>query len=148
MEPAATASQPIIAISKGVDQQKSYSLLSSLLSSSNDPDKSEVDPNVGDPANNINMMTQNVLIRNYVNNTNTDGYIVTGDEIDIDERLRSLIKCYDRPLLPATLQRGDFWVLQNYIRADHGELKCYESITYTTHSDYTFLDNLLPMLER
>jgi hypothetical protein len=27
-------------------------------------------------------------------------------------------------------------------------LKCYETITYTTHADYTFLDNLIPLLER
>lgn len=39
-------------------------------------------------------------------------------------------------------------MLKNYIRAEHGEIRCYESITYTTHADYTFLDNLIPLLER
>lgn len=62
--------------------------------------------------------------------------------------LRTLIKCYDREYLPETVQRGDFWVLKNYIRADHGPLRCFETITYTTHADYTFLDNLIPLLER
>lgn len=27
-------------------------------------------------------------------------------------------------------------------------MKCWESVTYTTHADYTFLDNLEPLLER
>lgn len=39
-------------------------------------------------------------------------------------------------------------MLKNYIRADHGELRCFDSITYTTHADYTFLDNLIPLVER
>lgn len=59
-----------------------------------------------------------------------------------------LIRCHDRSFDPVTEQRGDFWVLKNYIRAEHGELRCLESITYTTHSDYTFLDNIIPLLER
>lgn len=61
---------------------------------------------------------------------------------------RTLIKCFDREYLPETVQRGDFWVLKNYIRASHGALRCFETITYTTHADYTFLDNLIPLLER
>lgn len=84
----------------------------------------------------------------YVNNSSPDGYMVTGDEKDFDERLRSLLKCHDHDYKPVTLQRGDFWVLQNYVRAEHGELKCHETITYTTHADYTFLDNLIPLLDR
>lgn len=39
-------------------------------------------------------------------------------------------------------------MLKNYIRASHGPLRCFETITYTTHADYTFLDNLIPLLER
>uniref|UniRef100_A0A1A9VH53 Uncharacterized protein n=1 Tax=Glossina austeni TaxID=7395 RepID=A0A1A9VH53_GLOAU len=31
--------------------------------------------------------------------------------------------------------------------ADHGVLKCHEAVTYRTHSDYTFVDNLVPLLE-
>lgn len=119
----------------------------------------EMDPNKGDPADVIgnigvgsNSGGANVPAQadnsNFVNNTNTDGYIVTGDEKDFDERLRSLLKCYDRSFEPETLQRGDFWVLKNYVRGEHGDLKCHESLTYTTHADYTFLDNLIPLLER
>lgn len=83
-----------------------------------------------------------------VNNTQAEAYIVTGDEKELEERVRSLINCFDHDYHQQTLQRGDFWVLQNYVRAEHGEIKCHESITYTTHADYTFLDNLIPLLER
>ena len=43
--------------------------------------------------------------------------------------------------------RSEFWVLYNYIRAAR-EFNCNETITYTTHGDFTFLDNLEPLLER
>lgn len=59
-----------------------------------------------------------------------------------------LLNCHDKDYDPYTVQRGDFWVLRNYVRADHGPLRCYETVTYTTHADYTFLDNLVPLLER
>ena len=61
---------------------------------------------------------------------------------------RSLLNCHDRDYEPYIGQRGDFWVMRNYIRAEHGDLRCHETITYTTHADYTFLDNLVPLLER
>lgn len=67
---------------------------------------------------------------------------------DLDSKLKSILRCHDRDYQPGIAQRGDFWVLKNYVRADHGELKCWESITYTTHADYSFLDNLPPLLER
>ena len=38
-------------------------------------------------------------------------------------------------------------MLYNYIRAAR-QFKCDESITYTTHGQFTFLDNLEPLLER
>lgn len=64
-------------------------------------------------------------------------------------RLRSLLACADREFLPQTVQRGDdFWVLKNYVRADHGSVPCHESITYTTHAGFEFLDNVLPLVER
>ncbi|XP_058119797.1 beta-1,4-glucuronyltransferase 1 [Anopheles ziemanni] len=72
----------------------------------------------------------------------------TTASMDLDAKLRSQLNCHDRDYEPYIGQRGDFWVLQNYIRAEHGDLRCYETITYTTHADYTFLDNLVPLLER
>lgn len=61
---------------------------------------------------------------------------------------RLLIHCHDKEYEPQTVQRGDFWVLKNFVRADHGELRCFQTVTYTTHADFTFLDNLIPLLER
>uniref|UniRef100_A0A182J7K7 N-acetyllactosaminide beta-1,3-N-acetylglucosaminyltransferase n=1 Tax=Anopheles atroparvus TaxID=41427 RepID=A0A182J7K7_ANOAO len=72
----------------------------------------------------------------------------TTASMDFDAKLRSLLNCHDRDYEPYIGQRGDFWVLKNYIRAEHGDLRCHETITYTTHADYTFLDNLAPLLER
>ncbi|XP_055680429.1 beta-1,4-glucuronyltransferase 1 [Lutzomyia longipalpis] len=79
------------------------------------------------------------------NTTYSEGLL---NDKELENRLRSVIKCHDRDYDAKTEQRGDFWVLKNYVRADHGEIHCYESITYTTHADYTFLDNLVPLLER
>ncbi|XP_035908995.1 beta-1,4-glucuronyltransferase 1 [Anopheles stephensi] len=72
----------------------------------------------------------------------------TTASMDVEAKLRSLLNCHDRDYEPYIGQRGDFWVLRNYIRAEHGDLRCHETITYTTHADYTFLDNLVPLLER
>ena len=43
--------------------------------------------------------------------------------------------------------RTKYWVLYNYIRATR-QFNCDETITYTTHGQFTFLDNLEPLLER
>jgi len=56
-------------------------------------------------------------------------------------------RCFDREQTSRTAQRGDFWVLYNYVRASR-TFRCGESITYTTHADYSFLDNLEPLVER
>lgn len=45
------------------------------------------------------------------------------------------------------LRANKYWVLYNYIRGEKVHL-CNETITYTTHGDFTFLDNLEPLLER
>lgn len=59
-----------------------------------------------------------------------------------------LLACSDKDFRPETMQRGEFWVLKNYVRANHGSLACHETITYTTHGGFEFLDNLLPLIER
>nr|XP_045624935.1 beta-1,4-glucuronyltransferase 1-like isoform X2 [Procambarus clarkii] len=58
-----------------------------------------------------------------------------------------LRECSTRPQRPFYYQRGDYWVLENYIPAALS-FRCDESITYTTHADYTFLDNLEPLTSR
>lgn len=45
-------------------------------------------------------------------------------------------------------QRGPFWVLNNYIQADERGYRCNDSVTYTTHGDVTFLDNVVPLVRR
>jgi len=57
------------------------------------------------------------------------------------------IDCVDRRPLQYAAQRGDYWVLYNYILAKK-QFRCWESVTYTTHADYTFLDNIETLLER
>ncbi|XP_050435016.1 beta-1,4-glucuronyltransferase 1 [Adelges cooleyi] len=61
--------------------------------------------------------------------------------------LRDLLGCSDKSNRRRIAQRGDYWVLYNYVPARRW-FKCDESITYTTHADYTFLDNLEPLLDR
>lgn len=74
------------------------------------------------------------------------------DDTVLNERtlewLRITLECKDRSFEPVTRQRGEFWVLHNFVRADHGPLGCHETVTYTTHGDFTFMDNLVPLLEK
>ncbi|KAK6636670.1 hypothetical protein RUM43_010332 [Polyplax serrata] len=65
----------------------------------------------------------------------------------IKRTLEDVIKCHDSKQSRRTHQRGEFWVLYNYILSSR-TFRCFETVTYTTHSDYTFLDNLEPLLER
>ncbi|XP_031617236.1 beta-1,4-glucuronyltransferase 1 [Contarinia nasturtii] len=82
------------------------------------------------------------------NFVNASDIQVNTEEHELETRLKLLIHCHDKEYEAQTVQRSDFWVLKNYIRADHGELRCFQTLTYTTHADYTFLDNLIPLLER
>jgi hypothetical protein len=61
--------------------------------------------------------------------------------------LRQLLGCSEREAAPRYGQRGDYWVLYNYVQAEE-RAGCADAITYTTHGDHTFLDNLAPLLER
>uniref|UniRef100_A0A8D8PPZ8 Beta-1,4-glucuronyltransferase 1 n=1 Tax=Cacopsylla melanoneura TaxID=428564 RepID=A0A8D8PPZ8_9HEMI len=71
----------------------------------------------------------------------------TSDQFKSKPSLQDVIKCNDVNPYFSTAQRGDYWVLYNYILAER-KFHCWESITYTSHADYTFLDNLVPLLER
>lgn len=63
------------------------------------------------------------------------------------EKVQEITRCMDIDLQPSIKQRGNYWVLYNYVQAEK-TFHCYESITYTTQSDYTFLDNLIPLVDR
>lgn len=68
-------------------------------------------------------------------------------ELTILEKVLEITKCKDVNLTPSIKQRGNYWVLYNYVLAEDS-FHCYETITYTTQGDYTFLDNLIPLVER
>lgn len=65
----------------------------------------------------------------------------------VSERVRQVTGCVDKPRRTITQQRGDYWVFYNYIPAKR-TFSCDETITYTTHADYSFLDNLVPLVEK
>ncbi len=57
------------------------------------------------------------------------------------------IQCLEKSMSPRTAMRGQYWVLYNYVPATE-TFSCNETITYTTHCDHTFLDNLGPLAKR
>lgn len=63
-------------------------------------------------------------------------------------RVRTLVQCTEKEFEPEVVQRGDYWMLKNYVRAEHGPLSCHETVTYTTHAGFEFLDNVQPLVER
>lgn len=63
-------------------------------------------------------------------------------------RVRTLVQCTEKEFEPEVVQRGEYWMLKNYVRAEHGALSCHETITYTTHAGFEFLDNVQPLVER
>lgn len=67
---------------------------------------------------------------------------------DIGRRwLSPQYSCYNKDNRFRQSIRGNYWVLYNYIRPSQS-FNCDESITYVTHGDPTFMDNLEPLLER
>lgn len=57
------------------------------------------------------------------------------------------LTCQNKPLQFHQSMRNKYWVLYNYVRAEK-LFNCNETITYTTHGDFSFLDNLEPLLAR
>lgn len=58
-----------------------------------------------------------------------------------------ITQCKDILQKPSLQQKGEYWVLYNYAISEH-QFLCAESITYTTHGDYSFLDNIEPLVTR
>ncbi|KAH8389513.1 hypothetical protein KR200_008071 [Drosophila serrata] len=63
-------------------------------------------------------------------------------------KLKRYINCQDKVYKSNERISRDYWILENYIKADHGPLSCYANVTYTTHADYRYLDNVVPLLKR
>lgn len=57
------------------------------------------------------------------------------------------IDCQERERRFSYSQRGSYWILNHYIPSDK-VYGCNESVTYTTHGDVTFLDNIIPLATR
>lgn len=38
--------------------------------------------------------------------------------------------------------------MENFIKGSHGNLNCYETITYTTNGEFPFLENLISIIDR
>ncbi|XP_017012697.2 beta-1,4-glucuronyltransferase 1 [Drosophila takahashii] len=63
-------------------------------------------------------------------------------------KLKKFINCEDKSYESRKGIYQDYWVLENYIMAGHGKLSCYANVTYSSHADYSYLDNVVPLLER
>jgi len=63
-------------------------------------------------------------------------------------KLKKFVNCESKAYKSSNAIYKDYWVLENYVMADHGDIPCYSNVTYTTHADYTYLDNVVPLLER
>lgn len=79
--------------------------------------------------------------------TSTEHKEVSSTEEAEQRSLAEIIACQDTIPEHRTERRGDYWVLYNYVIASRS-FHCWESITYTTHADFTFLDNLETLLDR
>ena len=64
-----------------------------------------------------------------------------------NEKTVNPIQCMEKDLRPKKAMRGQYWVFYNYVPAQL-HFNCNATITYTTHCDHTFLDNLEPLLKR
>ncbi|XP_053677658.1 beta-1,4-glucuronyltransferase 1-like [Anopheles nili] len=62
-------------------------------------------------------------------------------------RLKTILNCNKQSNAYQLERHGEHYVLRNFITTER-PVECYETITYTTHGDHTFLDNVVPLLER
>lgn len=77
-----------------------------------------------------------------------DGPIISPVDLNTSKTLESLLNCKNRDYYSEVIHSEKLWVLKNYVEAEHGGIKCFETITYTTHGDFTFLDNVPQLVER
>jgi beta-1,4-glucuronyltransferase 1 len=63
-------------------------------------------------------------------------------------RLKTILNCGDRSFEPSIQQRQNYWILYNYVRAGHGSIECHKGVTFAAHADYSFMENLLPVVEK
>ncbi|XP_064539841.1 beta-1,4-glucuronyltransferase 1-like [Drosophila montana] len=63
-------------------------------------------------------------------------------------QLRININCTDRDNVYEKKLHSNYWTLVNYVPAEHGSLRCSMCVTYSTHGDYRYLNNVAPLVER
>lgn len=85
-------------------------------------------------------------LQSEVKSNSTDMAVADSPKESVFDKVKKVTNCLDKPFLHKTQQRGDYWVLYNYVSAERRH-KCHESITYTTHADFSFMDNLVPLSE-
>lgn len=88
---------------------------------------------------------EKLFIRNYEETLRNKNF--KSSAATILEKVRTITKCYDKPMTSQIIQKGNYWVLYNFIKAEK-QFKCHETITVTTLADFTFLDNVVPLVER
>ncbi|KFB38957.1 AGAP009404-PA-like protein [Anopheles sinensis] len=62
-------------------------------------------------------------------------------------RLKTILNCNTQKSDFQLETLGNYYALRNIVAAQQS-VECYETITYTTHGEYMFLDNVVPLLER
>lgn len=60
---------------------------------------------------------------------------------------REITKCENKDFILEIIENDKYYIVKNYIRSIR-HFQCHESITFTTHGDFKFLDNLVPLLKR
>lgn len=60
--------------------------------------------------------------------------------------LRYRVPCNNKKLIRRMYQKGQFWAVQNFAAADHGQLECHSAVTLTTIADIGNLNNLVPLV--
>lgn len=61
---------------------------------------------------------------------------------------RSKVSCENRVQETRIYQKLGYWVVENFIKANHGDLDCTETVTFTTTAEYPDLYNLVPLVQR
>lgn len=68
--------------------------------------------------------------------------------IDYLERVRNLTQCKDKQNEFKRFLQNKFQALGNYFKPAGVAPRCHETVTYTTHGDFTFLNNIVQLLLR
>lgn len=66
----------------------------------------------------------------------------------LEKSLKDIINCTNKKFDQELYQSGSFWIMKNFVRAEHGAIDCHESITYTTQSDVKYIQHLIPIVKR